>query len=89
MSHRAGIRQQRCENPAMRQVGRRRDPEIVQQASGLMLIEGARFSEAVSWLAPSTFVPKGVYRFKSHAHANQHQQDCLVRGMGLLAARRG
>ncbi|MEO6410610.1 MAG: hypothetical protein ABIO45_17925 [Burkholderiaceae bacterium] len=72
----------------MRQVGRRRPPEIVQQASGLLLTEGARFSEAMSSLAPSTFVPKGVYRFKNHADANQHQQDCLVRGMGLLAARR-
>ena len=73
----------------MRQVGRRREPEIVQQASGQLLMAGARFSEALSALAPSTFVPKGVYRFKSHADANQHQQDCLVRGMALLAARRG
>ena len=72
----------------MKQVGRRRCPQIVQQASGLLLTEGARFSEAMSTLAPSTFVPKGVYRFKTHADANQHQQDCLVRGMGLLAARR-
>ena len=73
----------------MREVGRRQEPQIVQQASGLLLTEGARFSEAMSRLAPSTFVPKGVYRFKTHADANQHQQDCLVRGMGLLAARRG
>lgn len=60
----------------------------MQQASGLLMAEGARFSEALSALAPSTFVPKGVYRFKTHADANQHQQDCLVRGMGMLAARR-
>ena len=72
----------------MRQVGHLREPQIVEQASGLLLIEGARFSEALSALAPSTFGPKGVYRFKTHAEANQHSQDCLVRGMALLAARR-
>lgn len=72
----------------MRQVGARREPEIVAQASGLLLRQGARFSETLSRLAPSTFVPKGVYRFRSHEEANRHEQDCLVRGMGLLAAER-
>jgi hypothetical protein len=61
---------------------------MVEQASGLLLIEGARFSEAVSRLSPTTFVPKGVYRFRTHEEANRHEQDCLVRGMGLLAAER-
>ncbi|MEO7151692.1 MAG: hypothetical protein ABIX46_08300 [Burkholderiaceae bacterium] len=73
----------------MKRVGNRREPEIVEQASGLLMSKGARFSEALAALAPSTFVPKGVYRYKSHAQANQHQQSCLARGMGLLAARRG
>lgn len=72
----------------MRQVGSRREPEIVAQASGLLLKQGARFSETLSRLAPSTFVPKGVYRFRSHEEANRHEQDCLVRGMGLLAVER-
>jgi hypothetical protein len=62
---------------------------VVEQASGLLLAEGARFNEAISRLAPTTFVPKGVYRFKSHDEANRHELDCLVRGMGLLAAKRG
>jgi hypothetical protein len=72
----------------MRQVGVRREPEIVARASGLLLKQGARFSETISRLAPSTFIPKGVYRFRSHAEANRHGQDCLVRGMGLLAVER-
>jgi hypothetical protein len=72
----------------MRQVGSRRERAISIEASGNLLIEGALFNEAVSRLSPSTFVPKGIYRFRSHEAANQHVEDCLVRGMGLLAAMR-
>ncbi len=72
----------------MRQVGLRREPAIAEQASGLLLIEGARFNEAVARLARTTFVPKGVYRFKSHDEANSHEVNCLVHGMGLRALRR-
>ena len=72
----------------MRQVGARRERAIAAKANGLLLAEGARVNEAVSGLSRSTFVPKGVYRYKSHEEANQHEQDCLVRGMGLLAAER-
>jgi len=72
----------------MRRVGSRREPELTAQASGPSLAEGARFSESVSRLSPRTFIPKGLYRFNSHEEANRHEQDCLVRGMGLLAAER-
>jgi hypothetical protein len=72
----------------MRQVGSRRERAISLRASGKLLLEGALFNEAVSRLSTSTFVPKGVYRFGSHEAANQHAEDCLVRGMGLLAAKR-
>lgn len=73
---------------SMRQVGSRRERKITERASGHLLAEGARFNEAVSRLAPTTFVPKGVYRFRSHEEANRHQLDCLVLGVGLLALRR-
>jgi hypothetical protein len=33
-------------------------------------------------------VPKGIYRFRSHDAANRHAEDCLVQGMGRLAATR-
>ncbi len=72
----------------MKRVGSRQDPRVTLQASGAALAAGARFSESLSHLAPSTFIPKGVYRFKSHEDANKHQQDCLARGMALLAAKR-
>jgi hypothetical protein len=72
----------------MRQVGARREPDMVEHASGLLLAEGARFNEAVSRLAPTTFVPKGVYRFRSHDEADRQRLDCLVHGMGRLALKR-
>jgi hypothetical protein len=73
----------------MRQVGSRTERGLAHEASGSLLIEGARFNEAISKLTQSTFVPKGIYRFRSHEAANQHAEDCLVRGMVLLAAMRG
>jgi hypothetical protein len=72
----------------MKTVGRRHEPQVTALASGEALSAGARFSESLSRLAPSTFIPKGIYRYKSHEAANKHQQDCLARGMGLLAAQR-
>ena len=72
----------------MRQVGTRRERTLVEPASGELLIEFGRFNDALSRLAPSTFMPKGVYRYKSHEEANAHAQECLVRGMAELAARR-
>lgn len=72
----------------MRQVGTRRDAAPTAQASGLLLAEGARFNAAVSRLAPTTFVPKGIYRFRPHEEANRHSVDCLVHGRGLLALKR-
>jgi hypothetical protein len=54
----------------------------------VLLAEGARFNEAISRLSQTTFVPKGIYRFRSHDAANRHAEDCLVRGMGRLAATR-
>jgi hypothetical protein len=72
----------------MKTIGSRRQPEMTAHASGEALAAGARFSESIAHLAKSTFIPKGIYRFKSHEAANKHQQDCLARGMGLLAVKR-
>jgi hypothetical protein len=69
-------------------VGSRREPAIAGRASGEALATGARFSESLAALAKSTFIPKGVYRFKTHEAMNKHQEDCLARGMGLLAIER-
>jgi len=72
----------------MRTVGHRTEQPIEEVASGALLEAGARFSESIGHLSPSTFIPKGVYRFHSHDDANQHWQDCLASGMAALAAKR-
>ncbi|HEY5932855.1 MAG TPA: hypothetical protein VIT63_08050 [Nitrospira sp.] len=69
-------------------VGHRRERLIAMQGDGTLLAEGARFSETIAHLAKSTFIPKGVYRFRSHKDANKQQEDCLVQGLGRLAAER-
>jgi hypothetical protein len=72
----------------MKVVGSRLEPALAGRASGEALATGARFSESLAALAKSTFIPKGVYRFKTHEAMNQHQEDCLASGMGLLAIER-
>lgn len=69
-------------------VGHRRERPLARQGDGTLLAEGARFSETIGHLAKSTFIPKGVYRFRSHMEANTQQADCLAKGMGRLAAER-
>ncbi|THJ17474.1 MAG: hypothetical protein CAF42_003655 [Nitrospira sp. CG24B] len=58
------------------------------QGDGMLLAEGARFSGTIARLAKSTFIPKEVYPFRSHTDANKQQDDCLAKGMRLLAAER-
>ena len=72
----------------MKRVGNRREPAVVEHASGELLAEGARFNEVVAKLSPTTFVPKGIYRFRSHDEANRHELECLARGMARVAAGR-
>jgi hypothetical protein len=72
----------------MKTAGKRRESQLPLLATGELLAEGARFGESVAALVKSAFVPKGVYRYKSHEDANHHQQDCLIQGMGRLAAQR-
>ena len=72
----------------MKTIGSRRQALVTERASGKTLAEGARFSEAVAQFTKTTFIPKGVYRFKTHEAANKHQQDCIAHGMGMLASER-
>jgi hypothetical protein len=69
-------------------VGHRQERPLVVQGNGTLLAEGARFSETIAHLAKSTFIPKGVYRFRSHKDANRQQDDCLAQGIARLAAER-
>lgn len=75
----------------MRKVGRRIERPVGLLASGELLAEGARFNDELHRLPTGnlTFIPKGVYRFKTHEEAYQHQLDCLARGMAKIALGRG
>lgn len=76
----------------MRTVGSRHPTPISFAASAALLAEGARFNDEIHRLPTGndSFIPKGVYRFKTHAEANRHQQDCMAKGMASVArSRRG
>lgn len=53
----------------MRSVGRRQPPSISFAASAALLAEGARFNDEIHRLPSGNdcFIPKGVYRFMTHA----------------------
>ena len=74
----------------MRTVGHRHERPITFSASAALLIEGARFNDEIHKLPTggTTFIPKGVYRFKSHEDANRHWQDCVAGGMAKIALER-
>ncbi len=74
----------------MRTVGHRSERPITFSASAALLVEGARFNDEIHKLptGDSTFIPKGVYHFKSHDEANRHWQDCLAEGMATVAIKR-
>lgn len=74
----------------MRTIGQRRERAITYAASGELLAEGARFNEEIHKLPTgnTTFIPKGVYRFKHHEDADRHWEECLVKGMAQAALER-
>jgi hypothetical protein len=74
----------------MRTIGRRREMPLSFAASGELLAQGARFNDDLRGLptGETAFIPKGLYRFRTHEEADAHAQDCLVRGMARVAARR-
>lgn len=74
----------------MKTIGHRKERPISLLASGTLLAEGARFNDEIHRLPTgnTSFMPKGVYRFMTHAEANRHQLDCLVNGMAQVARER-
>ncbi|HCI15022.1 MAG TPA: hypothetical protein DFK12_14050 [Gallionellaceae bacterium] len=74
----------------MRTVGHRKEHPITFSASAALLAEGARFNDEIHRLPTGnqTFIPKGVYRFKSFEEANRQDLDCLVEGMARIAMER-
>ncbi|MBK7677458.1 MAG: hypothetical protein IPJ27_23425 [Candidatus Accumulibacter sp.] len=74
----------------MRNVGHRQERPISFSASAVLLAEGARFNDEIHRLPTgnATYIPKGIFRFKTHEDANRHQVDCLVEGMAQAALAR-
>lgn len=74
----------------MRTIGHRKQRPITFSASAELLIEGARFNDEIHRLPTgnTTFIPKGVFRFKNHEDANRQQLDNLVEGMAQIALER-
>jgi len=74
----------------MRTIGHRKERPITFSASAELLAEGARFNDEIHRLPTgnSTFMPKGVFCFKSHEDANRQQLDNLIEGMARIARER-
>ena len=72
-------------------VGTRIEPPVLARPSAERLAAGAAFCEELTALGgASTFIPKGVYRFRSLAEAEAQRLDALARGLAArAAARRG
>jgi len=68
-------------------VGKRKDRSIFKYASGETFTEGARFNESLQSLPTGnqTFIPKGIYFFKTNQEADNHRGTCLIQGMVQVA----
>lgn len=68
-----------------RRVGHRKAHPITFSASSALFMEGARFNDEIHRLptGQTSCIPKGLFFFKTHAEANQHQEywlaECLAR----------
>lgn len=74
----------------MRVVGKKTEPILSPVASGELLKRAALFNEMMQSAMPygkCGYIPKGVYRFKSHLEANQQQDECLAKHMAMIACR--
>jgi len=70
----------------MRIVGERVQRPISLRPSAERLEAGMQFVAEMAALGnASTFIPKGVYRFRTHAEAEEQRISCLARGMAARA----
>lgn len=75
----------------MKIVGNQNERKLQYIASGDALIEAAAFNERMQDAMPFGrvgYIPKGVYRFKSHEEANRQQDDALAAHMARIAMAR-
>jgi hypothetical protein len=71
----------------MRTVGTRKERAITFNASAELLTEGARFNDELQRLPTGgqTFIPKGLYRFRTHEEANAIDLARLAGGLAEIA----
>lgn len=71
-------------------IGRRSRRPLSLEPSAERLKEGAFFNESLQRLptGDTTFMRKGVYRFRSLEEADRHREECLARGMAKQARKR-
>ena len=74
----------------MRMIGSKSGEVVLSgKASGDLLKQGAAFNESLQAFFPSGktgYIPKGLYRFMTHAEANHHQEECLALHLARLVA---
>ncbi|MNC93498.1 hypothetical protein D3C83_101390 [compost metagenome] len=71
----------------IRVVGTRVQRPLSLQPAADRLAEGSRFSADMAALGnASTFIPKGVYRFRTQAEAEEQRIASLARGIAARAA---
>ena len=66
-------------------IGRRVELPPTFLASAAALKAGLALSASLSELCKTGYVPKGVYRYASHAEANAHDDACLAQNMATRA----
>ncbi len=73
-----------------RVVGKRVEQKITFDACGELLKKGCLSNDAMHQAMGITGsgIPKGVYHFKNHEEANEHQAYCLSLKMAKLAMER-
>lgn len=74
----------------MRIVGKLKLRQITLHASSELLKAGCAFNDELHKLPTGnrTFIPKGLYHFKSHEEANRHWDECVAKGMAEIALER-
>jgi hypothetical protein len=71
----------------MRIVGDRVERPLALRPTAELFAEGLRFIAESSALGESsTYIPKGVYRFRTHAEAEEQRIACLARGIAARSA---
>ena len=73
----------------MKHIGSKREPTITAEVNGAALASSVAFSASMVALSGGKVMfPKGLYRYKTHEAANEHQASCLAAGMARLAKER-